>query len=186
VSPKLSDSEKIVMCEIFRNPDASLVDIAKVLENSKNRRKSGTSVDVRTVSKFKSVGLKKIRKGLEELSDALRLDRTIQGETKEELERESEKAELLFKNGILIGYDYRIGREVYLFYIGKDQTILPWQDHTCNRNCENECKVILEDITKEHGLGMPNNTNKKEKKRNQFKIAIDEIIERSKEDRKDE
>jgi len=182
VSTKLSDSEKIVMREIFRNPDISLVDIAKVLENSENRRKSGKSVDVRTVSKFKSVGLKKIRKGLEDLSDTLRLDRTIQGETKEELEREREKAELLFKNGILLGYDYRIDREVYLFYIGKDHTILPWQDHLCNRNCENECKVILEDIKKEHGLGMPN-TN--DDIRNQFKIAIEEIIKRSKEDKKD-
>lgn len=183
MSPKLSDSEKIVMCEIFRNPDASLVDIAKVLENSENRRKTGKAVDVRTVSKFKSVGLKKIRKGLEDLSDALRLDRTIQGETKEEEEREREKTELLFKNGILIGYDYRIDREVYLFFIGKDEKILPVSQHLCNFNCEKGCKAIIEDVKKEHGLGL---TTKNDNIKNQFKFAIEEVLKRSKEDKKDE
>ncbi|MFX0086219.1 MAG: hypothetical protein ACFFAU_11105 [Candidatus Hodarchaeota archaeon] len=180
MSTKLSDSEKIVIREIFKNPHTSLVDIAKVLEDTEGRRASGKNVDVRTVSKFKSIGLKKIRKGLEDLAEALRLDRTIQGDTKEELEREKEKIELLFRNGILNGYDYRIDRDVYLFYIAKDHIILPWQDHLCNRNCENECKAILEDIRNEHGLDM---LKKNDSIRNKFKITIDEIYKRTKDEK---
>ena len=82
------------------------------------------------------------------------MDRTIQGDTKEELEREKEKVDILFRNGILNGYDYRIDRDVYLFYMVNDHIIIPWQDHLCNRNCEIECKTILEDIRNEHGLDM--------------------------------
>ncbi|MHA1966963.1 MAG: hypothetical protein ACW964_04090 [Candidatus Hodarchaeales archaeon] len=183
MSPKLSDSEKVVIHEIFKNPKISLVEIAQVLDETENRRKSGKTVDVRTVSKFKSIGLKKIRKGLEELSDALRLDRTIQGETKEELDQEREKSNLLFRNGILIGYDFRIDREVNLFYLTKDHTILPWQDHLCNRNCETECKSILESVRKDHGLDIPDDVADI---RNLFKITIDEIIKRSKEEKNNE
>lgn len=183
MSPKLSDSEKIVIREIFKNPIISLVEIAKVLEETEDRRKSGKSVDVRTVSKFKSVGLKKIRKGLEELSDALRLDRTIQGETKEELEKEREKIDLLFRNGILIGYDYRIDREVHLFYLIKEHTIIPWQDHLCNRNCETECKTILESVRTDHDLEIQHDVADI---RNLFKNTIEEIIKRSKEEKNNE
>ena len=83
---RLSDSENIVIREIFKNPDITLKKIGSVLEKAKDRqtRKSDSEVDVRTVSKFKSVGLKKIKQGLEELADTLRLDRSVQGETKEE------------------------------------------------------------------------------------------------------
>ncbi len=176
MSAKLSESEKIVIREIFKNPHISLVEIAKILEDAVHRRTSKKDVDVRTVSKFKSVGLKKIRKGLEDLAEALRLDRTIQGSTKEELERERNKIDILFRNGILSGYDYRIDREVYLFYIAKDHIILPWQDHLCNRNCENECKAILEDIRNEHGLDM---LKKNDDIRNKFKITINEIYKRT-------
>lgn len=178
MSPKLSDSEKIVVREIFQSPTIGLVEIAKVLEKTEDRRKSGKPVDVRTVSKFKSVGLKKIRKGLEELSDALRLDRTIQGDTKEELDRERERVDLLFRNGVLIGYDYRIDRAVYLFYFTKAHTILPWQDHLCNRNCETECMILLEDIRKDHGLDIPKDIDDV---RNLFKSTIEEIIKKSQE-----
>jgi hypothetical protein len=175
---KLSESENIVIREIFMNPQISLVEIAKVLEIAEERqtRKSDTKVDVRTVSKFKSVGLKKIKQGLEELADTLRLDRSVQGETKEEIEREEMKTELLLKNGILIGHDFRIDREVYLFYTVKDQTTLPWQDHLCNRNCEEECTRILTLVRTDHGLDNP----KVQDIRNQFRKTINEIIEKNK------
>ena len=184
MAKKLSDSENIVIREIFKNPNISLIEIADVLEKTKDRqtRKSDTKVDVRTVSKFKSVGLKKIKQGLEDLADTLRLDRSIQGETKEEIEREEKKAELLLRNGILVGHDFRIDREVYLFYTIQDQTTLPWQDHLCNRNCEEECTRILSIVRTDHGLKKPTTHNI----RDQFKRTIDEIIEISKEEKKNE
>lgn len=181
---KLSDSESIVIREIFKNPHISLIEIAEVLEKAKDRqtRKSDTKVDVRTVSKFKSVGLRKIKQGLEDLADALRLDRSVQGETKEEIEREKMKAELLLRNGILIGHDFRIDREVHLFYTVEDQNILPWQDHLCNRNCEEDCTRILRIVNTEHGLDEPNTQDI----RGQFRKTIEEIIEKNKEEKKNE
>ncbi|MFX0125664.1 MAG: hypothetical protein ACFFAE_18720 [Candidatus Hodarchaeota archaeon] len=181
---RLSDSENIVIKEIFQNPHISLVEIAEVLEKAKDRqtRKSDKKVDVRTVSKFKSVGLRKVKQGLEDLADALRLDRSIQGETKEEIEREKAKAELLLRNGILIGHDFRIDREVFLFYTVKDQTILPWQDHLCNRNCEDDCTRILRIVQSDHGLDEATTHDI----RNQFKKTVEEIIEKNKDERKNE
>ena len=92
MTKRLSDSENIVIREIFKNPQISLVEIAEVLEKAKERqtRKSDKKVDVRTVSKFKSVGLRKIKQGLEDLADVLRLDRSVQGESKEEIELQKE------------------------------------------------------------------------------------------------
>lgn len=181
---KLSDSENIVIREIFKNPQISLMEIANVLEKAKDRltRKSDSKVDVRTVSKFKSVGLKKIKQGLEELANALRLDRSIQGENKEEIENEKKKTELLSRNGILIGHDFRIDREVHLFFTLDDQTILPWQDHLCNRNCEDDCTRILRIVKAEHGLDEPNTNDI----RDQFKKTINEIVEKTEERKKNE
>ncbi len=181
---KLSDSENIVIREIFKNPHITLNEIAEVLEKAKDRqtRKSDTNVDVRTVSKFKSVGLRKIKQGLEDLSDVLRLDRSVQGESKEEIEREKTKAELLLRNGILIGHDFRIDREVHLFYTVKDQNILPWQDHLCNRNCEEDCTRILRIVRTDHGLDKPNTQDV----RDQFKKTIEEVIVKNKEEKKNE
>ena len=184
MTKKLSESENIVIREIFMNPQISLVEIAKVLEKAEDRqtRKSDTKVDVRTVSKFKSIGLKKIKQGLEDLADTLRLDRSVQGETKEEIEREKTKSELLLRNGILIGHDFRIDREVYLFYTVKDQTTLPWQDHLCNRNCEQECKRILSIVRFDHGLDEPDSDDI----RDQFRKTIIEIINKNAEEKKNE
>ncbi|MFX0210042.1 MAG: hypothetical protein ACFFDT_28940 [Candidatus Hodarchaeota archaeon] len=184
MTKRLSDSENIVIKEIFQNPQSSLVEIAEVLEKAKDRqtRKSDKKVDVRTVSKFKSVGLKKIKEGLEDLADTLRLDRSVQGETKEEIEREKAKAELLLRNGILIGHDFRIDREVYLFYTVKDQNILPWQDHLCNRNCEEDCTRILRTVQSDHGL----KESTTHEIRGQFKKSIEEIIEKTMDEKKNE
>ncbi|MHA2247287.1 MAG: hypothetical protein ACXADY_20240 [Candidatus Hodarchaeales archaeon] len=182
MTKKLSDSENIVIREIFKNPHTSLVEIAEVLEKAKDRqtRKSDTKVDVRTVSKFKSVGLRKVKQGLEDLADALRLDRSVQGETKAEIEKEKTKAELLLRNGILIGHDFRIDREVYLFYTVKDQNILPWQDHLCNRNCEDDCTRILKIVKNDHGLDEPNTHDI----RDQFNKTIEEIVDKNKDRKK--
>ena len=185
MTKRLSDSENIVIKEIFQNPHISLVEIAEILEKAKDRqtRKSDKTVDVRTVSKFKSVGLRKIKQGLEDLADALRLDRSVQGETKEEIEREKEKIELLLRNGILIGHDFRIDRKVYLFYTVNDQTILPWQDHACNRMCEEDCARILRTVQSDHGLEKTSTTYDV---RGQFEKTIEEIIERNKDEKKNE
>ncbi len=175
MTKKLSDSENIVIREIFKNPNISLTEIETILKETGDRRARGT-LDVRTVSKFKSTGLRKIKEGLEDLADALRLDRSIQGETKDEIEEEKNRAELLLKNGILIGHDFRIDREVYLFYTVNDQTILPWQDHLCNRNCEEDCTRILRIVKTDHGLDEPNTQDI----RDQFRRTIEEIIEKNK------
>ncbi len=90
---------------------------------------------------------------------------------------------MLFRNGILIGYDYRIDREVHLFYLIKEHTIIPWQDHLCNRNCETECKTILESVRTDHDLEIQYDVADI---RNLFKNTIEEIIKRSKEEKNNE
>ena len=87
-----------------------------------------------------------------------------------------------YKKTDLIGHDFRIDREVILFYTVKDQTILPWQDHLCNRNCEEDCTRILKIVRTDHGLDKPNT----HEIRDQFKKTIEEIIEKNKEEKKNE
>lgn len=182
MTTQLSDSEQIVIREIFTNPKISLEDIAVILERERKKRKEKEDqrfqkkVDVRTVSKFKSVGLKKIRKGLKELADTSRLDVSIQDE------KEEEKLEILQRNGILYGHDFRIDRKVYIFYTVEEGYFL-WQEHVCNVKCQDQCDKILDLIRKEHGLDEPNSNDLI---REQFKETFDEIVKREKQGKKEE
>ena len=168
---KLSDSELIVIQELFQHPYAELTELKEILEKSEQRptRSNKKTVDVRSVSKFKSVGFKKIREGLEKLANDFRLDFSLQADTDEEKEKEA----ILRRNGILIGYDFRIDRKVTFFYSIEEQSIIPWQDHTCNLKCEEECSKILKSIRNEHGL---NPLNSEPPYRDLFEQTINEII----------
>ena len=175
VTTQLSDSEQIVIREIFKNPQISLEDIAIILEREREKKEKEKSdqrfqkkVDVRTVSKFKSVGLKKIRKGLKELADTSRLDVSLQDD------REEAILEILQRNGILYGHDFRIDRKVYIFYTVKAGYFI-WQEHVCNVKCQDQCYEILDLIRKEHGLNEP---NRNDLIREQFKETFDEIVKR--------
>ncbi|MHA2335584.1 MAG: hypothetical protein ACXAEU_26370, partial [Candidatus Hodarchaeales archaeon] len=132
-------------------------------------------VDVRSISKYKSVGLKKIRKGLDEHADILRLDYSIQGRTREEREEDKRKEDILRKNGILRGYDFRDDRAVYVFYSTSEQRYFHWPDHLCTLNCEEQCLEDLILIRKEHALSDVDITPL----RDQFMKTINEIIERN-------
>ncbi|PWI46505.1 hypothetical protein CEE45_16530 [Candidatus Heimdallarchaeota archaeon B3_Heim] len=155
---KLSDSEKIVIREIFRRPSITLNELAEVLENAENRqvRKPNKAVDLRSVSKFKSIGYKKIREGLLKLATDFRLDLSLQEDTAEGKKEEEQVNEILLRNGILKGFDFRVNAMVYLLFILKEQSILPWQAHHCRPQCETECKNILDSFRGEHGLPSPN------------------------------
>ncbi|MHA1994010.1 MAG: hypothetical protein ACW97Z_05680 [Candidatus Hodarchaeales archaeon] len=155
---KLSDSELIVIREIFRRPSSTLNELAEILENAENRqvRKPNKAVDLRSVSKFKSVGNKKIREGLIKLATDFRLDLSLQADTPEEKKEEEEINEILLRNGILKGFDFRSNAMVYLFFTLKEQSILPWQAHKCRPQCETDCKSILGTLRSEHGLPSPN------------------------------
>ncbi|MFX0014450.1 MAG: hypothetical protein ACFFBQ_08855 [Promethearchaeota archaeon] len=181
----MSDSERVVIREIFQNPHISLDEIAVVLEKEREEwikereRETGKKdkrfrepkeVDIRTISKFKSVGLKKIRKGLIELAETSRLDLSIQDNLEEE------NLELLQKNGILYGHDFRIDRKVYIFYTLKDGYIL-WQEHVCNIKCQDQCKDILNLIREEHEL---KKSFSDKLTREQFEDTFNEIIRREK------
>jgi hypothetical protein len=170
---KLSDSEIIVIQELFRNPKAELTDLKVILEKTVSRptRTEKKEVDVRSVSKFKSVGFKKLREGLEKLADDFRLDYSLQADTDEEKEKEA----ILQRNGILIGHDFRIDRKITFFYSIKEQSIIPWQDHLCNLKCEGECSKILKQIRLEHEL---ESLDAKAPYRDDFEQTINEIIER--------
>ena len=170
---KLSDSELIVIQELFRNPKAELTDLKVILEKAESRptRKEKKEVDVRSVSKFKSVGFKKLREGLEKLADDFRLDYSLQADTDEEKEREA----ILYRNGILNGHDFRMDRKITFFYSIKEQSIIPWQDHLCNLKCETECSKILKIIRSEHGL---TSLETEPPYRNYFEQTINEIMQR--------
>lgn len=179
----LSDSENLVIREILKKPDISLGDITQkmVAERKKEQSKySGDKrfqkeVDVRSIAKFKSLGLKKINKGLRELADVLRLDYSIQGRTKKERENDKIRVEILAINGILLGYDFRDDREVYIFYSPSEKRFLPWQDHKCSEKCEKECFKIVSLLREERDLDPPG----KEVIREQFEKTILEIIEKT-------
>lgn len=170
---KLSDSELIVIQELFRNPEADLKDLKVILEKAVSRptRKEKKEVDVRSVSKFKSVGFKKLKEGLKKLADDFRLDYSLQADTDEEKEREA----ILYRNGILVGHDFRTDRKISFFYSIEEQSIIPWQAHLCNFKCEEECSKILKQIRSEHGLESINTTPSY---RNSFEQTIDEITQR--------
>lgn len=170
---KLSDSEFIVIQELFRNPKAELTDLKSLLEKAVSRptRTDTRTVDVRSVSKFKSVGFKKIREGLEKLAQDFRLEYSLQTDTDEEKEKEA----ILRRNGILIGHDFRIDKKITLYYSIKEQSIIPWQDHFCNVKCEEGCSKILKQIRLEHGL---ESINAKPPYREFFEKTIDKIIKR--------
>lgn len=180
----LSDSENIVIREILKKPDINLEDIKKkmVAERKKEQSKySGDKrfqkeVDVSSIAKFKSLGLKKLNKGLKELADILRLDYSIQGRTKEERENDKNEINILAKNGILLGYDFRDDRGVYIFYSPSEKRFLPWQDHLCRKECRDECQRILTLLREERDLA----PLRKEDIRVQFKSTFTEIIEKNK------
>ena len=155
---KLSGSEIEVIREIFSRPSITLNELAEVLENAENRqvRKPNKSVDLRSVSKFKSVGFKKIREGLLKLATDFRLDLSLQADTPDGKKKEEEFNEILLRNGILKGFDFRSNAMVYLFFNLKEQSILPWQAHHCRPQCEIDCKNILSTLRREHGLPSPN------------------------------
>ncbi len=184
MAPLLSDSENIVIRELFKKPEANIDEIKDILvkerEESKEWKKRlakdkrlQKKVDARSISKFKSLALKKIAKALIEFSDNFSLDRSVQGRTKKEREEDERRIKILSRNGILIGYDFRDDRPVYLFYSVKKRAILPWQDHSCHENCQDQCFDILDLIRKEHGLDAP---NKDIPIREQFDSSINEII----------
>lgn len=179
----LSPSEKIVIRELFKNPRATFEDIALILSAERERdeisdQRFQKEVDVRTISKFKSVGLRKIRQGLKELAETSRLDLSSQNE------EEEARLEILQRNGILYGYDFRIDRKVYLFYSLAEGYIL-WQAHTCNIKCQSQCDEILNLIRTEHGLAhglvLDNDTLTREK----FEETFNEIVEREKQGREE-
>ncbi len=174
---KLSVNENLVIQELFKNPHLSLDDLAELLNNASDRRtlNPNKSVDLRSVSKFKSVGYKKIREGLEKLADDFRLDYSLQSEEELEKKKEKDMVDLLKRNGIFIGHDYRIDKKITLFFSLKDQSIIPWQDHICNRNCETECFNILSLIRQEHGLKA---LKIESPFRNHFESTINEIVQR--------
>ncbi len=174
---KLSDSEFIVISEIFRKPSITLNELAEVLENAKNRkvREPDKAVDLRSVSKFKSVGYKKIREGLEKLATDFRLDLSLQADNPEEKKEEESINHILLRNGILRGFDFRANAMVYLFYILEEQSILPWQAHHCRPECETDCNHILDSLRSEHGLP---STNIQLEVLELIEITIKEIIAR--------
>jgi hypothetical protein len=174
---KLSVNENLVIQELFRNPHLSLEDLADLLDNASDRRtlNPSKSVDLRSVSKFKSVGYKKIREGLMKLADDFRIDYSLQSEDDEQKKKEKAVVDLLLRNGIFIGHDFRIDKKITLFFSIEDQSIIPWQDHSCNRNCELECAKILSLIRREHGLKA---LNVESPYRESFEKTINEIISR--------
>ena len=182
MTTQLSDSEKIVIREVFMNPRSNFEDIATILKAEREKKKKKTDqrfqkeVDVRTISKFKSVGLKKIRQGLKELADTSRLDRSIQDK------EEEERLEILQRNGILYGHDFRIDRKVYIFYSLREDYIL-WQEHVCNIKCQDQCDEILNLIRKEHGLDELTNDKLTREK---FEDTFDEIVKREKQGTREE
>ncbi|MFX1286478.1 MAG: hypothetical protein ACFFB5_22775 [Promethearchaeota archaeon] len=181
MTTQLSDSEKIVIREVFINPHVNFEDIATILKAERERKKKKdqrfqNEVDVRTISKFKSVGLKKIRQGLEQLADTSRLDRSIQDK------EEEARLEILQRNGILYGHDFRIDRKVYILYSLEEGFIL-WQEHVCNIKCQVQCDEILNLIRKEHGLDELTNGKLTREK---FEDTFDEIVEREKQGKKEE
>ena len=173
----LSVNEKLVIQELFKNPRLELVDLKDMLDNASERRstKPYKPVDLRSVSKFKSVGYRKIRDELKKLADDFRLDYSSQSEDAEEKKQEDEVIKILLENGIFEGHDYRLDKKVTLFFSLEDQSIIPWQDHICNRNCESECSKILTLIRQEHGL---KETNAQSPYREYFEKTISEIISR--------
>ncbi|MHA1940442.1 MAG: hypothetical protein ACW97P_01805 [Candidatus Hodarchaeales archaeon] len=172
---KLSVNENLVIQELFKNPHLSLDDLANSLNNASERRTldPNKSVDLRSVSKFKSVGYKKIREGLLKLADDFRLDYSLQSENEDEKKKEKAVVDLLLRNGIFLGHDYRIDKKITFFFSIKDQSIIPWQDHICNRNCELECSKILSLIRHEHGL---KTLNVESPFREFFEKTINEIV----------
>lgn len=173
----LSINEKLVIQELFKNPRLELVDLKKMLDNASERRSTKPSkpVDLRSVSKFKSVGYSKIRDELKRLADDFRLDYSLQSEDAEEKKQEDKVIKILQENGIFEGHDYRLDKKVTLFFSFEDQSIIPWQDHICNRNCESECSKILALIRQEHGL---KEVNAQSPYREYFNKTIAEIISR--------
>ncbi|UCE12582.1 MAG: hypothetical protein JSV04_10345 [Candidatus Heimdallarchaeota archaeon] len=173
MTTQLSDSEKIVIREVFMNPHATLDDIATILNKERKKKwkedqRFQKNVDVRTISKFKSVGLKKIRRGLEELASTSRLDLSLQNE------QEERELNILQRNGILSGHDFRIDRKVYIFYTVSEGYIL-WQEHVCNVKCQDQCNEILNLIRTEHGLSESSNDKLT---REHFEETFEEIISR--------
>ncbi len=154
----LTDSENLVLREFFQGTD--LKDIPKILNEERQTwsrlEKDGRmqkEVDIRSISKFKSLALKKLRKELLTRADESFLDYSPQGITKEERDRSEKDFNLLINHGILRGYDFRDDRFVYLFYSPTKESLLHWQEHSCrNDDCEKDCKDILHQFSKEHGI----------------------------------
>lgn len=184
MSDFLSDSEKIVIREYFKDPKISISEIVIILNKERKKwekikdnkdKKMKKQVDTRSVSKFKSLALKKIKDSLTDQAHVNRLDLSEQGENKQEKEKFKLDRENLYKMGILEGYDYRNARETYLFY-SINQGLVYWPEHECdNDKCRSRCFSDLNFLREEHGLAASkDNHNIK----NQFNDTIIEILEK--------
>jgi len=161
----LSDSEQIVIKELYKDPTISLKDITKTLNTTreewaaakKDGRFASGTVDVRSVSKFKSIALKKIHKELISLAESKGLDYSKQWDSTPEKEIEEVMTNTLNKEGIFIGYDYRMDTKVYLFYTSKGLPkdlpgIRELPAHVCNEKCEKECSSLVNLLLDERGI----------------------------------
>ena len=172
MSNPLSESEKTVISAYFRDPRISLENILDLLEQTRQKvfndaderirdKRFKKKVDVRSISKFKSLGLKKILKGLNMQSNLLNLDKTIQP-LDNDIENLSQRdIEILKKNlGILIGFDYRLNTQVYVIYTIKKGYFV-WYEHECNERCKKQCYELLNLLKIEHGISLSNKTKEK-------------------------
>ena len=173
----LTDSENLVLREFFQGTD--LKNIPKILNEERQTwsrleedGRMQKEVDIRSISKFKSLALKKLRKELITRADESFLDYSPQGITKEERDQSEKDFNLLINHGILRGYDFRDDRFVYLFYSPTKESLLHWQEHSCrNLECVKSCNDILHLFSMEHGI----NSNKLTKE--SISKNFDEIIQ---------
>lgn len=167
LSNPLSESEKTVIEAYFKDPKINLEEILQQLENSRKNeenvmdRRFKAKIDVRSISKFKSLGLKKIRKSLDLQAKLLNLDKTVQPFDKE-IDHLSEKDSEILKNnlGVLTGFDYRLNTQVYIIYT-VEKGIFVWYEHHCNDRCMKQCNELLELLKSEHNIKFTSEITKK-------------------------
>lgn len=172
MSNPLSESEKTVISAYFKNPKISLENILELLEQTRQEvledvderirdRRFKKKVDVRSISKFKSLGLKKIHKGLNMQANLLNLDKTIQPLDNDIENLSKRDFEILNKNlGILIGFDYRLNTQVYVIYTIKKGYFV-WYEHECNERCKEQCYELFNLLKTEHSIILPDKIKEK-------------------------
>jgi hypothetical protein len=194
MSNPLSMSERVVIREYFKNPSVSLKFIAEILQDErddwdKSDKRIQNDVDVRSISKFKSIGLKKIRKGMKDLATSLGLDLTVQttpkisGEGAKGVTRiqiydlTPDDVKILEKwGGIIVGFDFRIDALAYLIYTVENGFVV-WYEHNCTDQCETNCSDIFQLIQYERGF----TDIKKRINLENFRFTIKEIAKKLKE-----